>query len=253
MIPLRTQLVGLVFGSLVLALAGCASVKYKSHSETPQAKPLDYPIPCYLPQQKVPRPCEVIGTVTIHGSEFDVAGGSADAEFIKLMRVAHEKGADAVKVTSTEKPKFINHNQSVTADLLRYSDQWEKIPMSKFQFQAYLDAHRQDLDPIEGIWFVDKPEHYSIAIMRNRSKPGRDFVGFILNHRSPVWPPGTKRIDIRRGLEAGSYILTVYFDDFASREAPIILGHNKTFRINMPIADRDTGDSEDYFVTYWRY
>jgi len=247
MITLRAKAVALAGGVLAVMLSGCTSAIYKSNAKAPPAKPLDYPIPIYTPEMKVPRPGELIGTVTIHGGKFTMFGGDAEHEYVKLMREAHKRGADVVKVTTVDKPGFTNPNYNITAQLLSYADHWETIPVTKFKFQAYLDAHGRDLDPIEGIWFVDKPFPYSIAIMRNGAKPGREFVGFILHHYSPVWPPGTKRLDIRRGLEPGSYILTCYLDDFASREIPLILGQKTAFRINIPKED------EDNFITYTKF
>jgi len=237
----------IVGAGFAIVLAGCASVVYKANLPTPAARALTYPVPVYTPEMKVPRPCQVLGTIAIVGHKFTMFGGSSEAEFNKLMREAHKKGADAVKVRSVEKPGFTNPNFTITADLLRYTDRWETAPLTKFQFQAYLESHRGRLDPIEGFWYADLPRPHSIAIMHDETRPGRQFIGFIVDDHDPVWPPGTKKIDIRRGLEPGSYVLTYYLDDFASREIPIILGNQKAFRINLP------KDEQDFFITYTKY
>ena len=75
--------------------------------------------------------------------------------------------------------------------------------------------------------------------MRDTSKPGRDFVGFILNTENPTWREGYKKIDIRRGAQPGSYVLDYYLDNFSEKETTVILGQNLTFTLNMPISDED--------------
>lgn len=225
---------------------GCTTVSYQSHSPAGIAKLADYPIPIYTPETRIPRPCEVIGTLSINAGKFTMFGGSSDKEVKKVMQQAREKGADAVKFISIDKPDFANPNYRMTVNLLRYSDIWETVAISKREFQAYLDANRQNLDPIEGVWFSGGSiSPHSLGIMRNKSKAGREFVGIILDATNPVWQTGTKKIDIHRGLQTGSYILTYYLDDFAWREIPIILGHKKQFAFTVQNAD-----GEDTIIAY---
>jgi len=235
-----------IAGRLVLILlvagffTGCTSVTYKSHTAAGPAKPLGYPIPIYTEEMKVPRPCEVIGTVSVNAGQFTMFGGGAETELSKVMAEARQKGADAVRLTSKEEPGFTNPNFRLKADLLRYANVWETIPVSKGAFQAYLNANRRNLDPIEGIWFCDGLNPHFIGIMKNDSKPGRDFVGFILYAHNPAWPAGMKKIDIRRGLTPGSYVLVYYREDFDRREVPIILGQKRSFTFVIV-----TGDEKD--------
>jgi len=231
----------------LLALAGCASADYKPNLASGLPKPTDYPIPVYTPEMKVPRPTERIGSVFIRAGDFTIFGGSAETELAEVMQEAHQKGADAVKIVAIDKPDFANPNYRITADLLRYSSRWETVAISGEKFQAYLDANRKNLDPIEGVWFsggIDGLTPHTIGIIKDKSKTGRDFVGFMLNSENPAWPAGMKKMDIRRGLQPGSYILTYYMDDFAPREVPIILGGKSSFTFNLP------KDEEDRFITY---
>jgi hypothetical protein len=230
---------------LALIFSGCTStVSYKSKGVAGQAHSPGYPVPIYTEQQKVPRPTEIIGTITVNAGKFTMFGGAAETETGKIIKKAHEQGADAVKMTAIEKPDFANPNYRLTADLLRYVDVWESVPVSEKEFRAYLATNAQKLDPIEGVWFSSGFVLHTIGIMKNDSVVGREFVGFILDSKNPVWPAGTKRIDIRRGLEPGSYILTYYLDDFEPRETSIILGNKRSFKINVP------QDEEDRFITY---
>ena len=81
--------------------------------------------------------------------------------------------------------------------------------------------------------------------MRDNSKPGRDFVGFILNTADPTWHEGYKKIDIKRGVQPGSYVMDYYLEDFSEKEITVILGQNLAFTLNMPISDEDAD-----FITY---
>src|SRR5688500_4982036 len=81
----------------LLLFAGCATVaKFESKSTAGPAKPEGYPIYVYTEQVKVPRPCEVIGTMHVGDTPFTVVGGSLEGVLNKLRRNAGEKGADAV-------------------------------------------------------------------------------------------------------------------------------------------------------------
>ncbi len=228
-----------------LLFAGCTTVAYKSNLTAIVAKPAGYPIPIYTEEMSVPRSCTVIGTVSIHPGDFTMFGGSSEAEMKKVMQKAYEQGADVVKLTTIEKPDFTNPNYRLTAELLRYADVWESVTISNEKFRTYLDANRPNLDPIEGIWYSDGSNPHSIGIMKDNLKPGRDFIGFILDSKNPGWPMGFKKIDIRRGLNPGSYVLNYYLDDFASREIPIILGQKKTFSLVI-----QKSDDEENVITY---
>jgi len=229
-----------------LLLTGCSTVvTYKPNTTAGPARPVGYPIPVYTENMTVPRPCEVIGTVAIGGGHFTMFGGSAESETEKVIKTAQEKGADAVQVRSVEDPDFSRANYRMVADLLRYTDNWETVVMSEQGFVNYLDTHRQNLEPIEGIWDGSGTVPHRIGIIRDTSKPGRDFVGFILDTKNPAWRQGYKKIDIKHGVQPGSYILDYYLDNFNQQETTVILGQSLTFTLNMP-----TSDEEADIITY---
>jgi hypothetical protein len=221
-------------------LTGCSTVlTYQPNLPAGPAKPVGYPIPVYTENMTVPRPCAVIGTVFIGGGHFTMRGGSAEQETAKIIKKAWEKGADAVQVRAVEAPDFTSANYRMVANLLRYTDAWETMIISQQGFVNYLDTHRQNLDPIEGIWDGDGPVPHRIGILRDHSQPGRDFVGFMLDTANPTWREGYKKIDIQRGVQPGSYILDYYLDDFSKKEITVILGQSLTFTLNMPTSDED--------------
>jgi hypothetical protein len=224
----------------IFLLTGCGTtVIYKPHAAASPAKPLDYPIPVYTEGMTVPRPSEVIGIVSVKNSGWTIHGGSVEAVMKDVMQRARQNGADAVQVTSIDKPDFENPNYRLTADLLRYTDSWETIATSENEFLAYLKKNEQNLDPIEGIWFADGQYENRIGIMRNTSKPGRDFVGFVLNTDQPSWLKGYKKIDIARGKKPGSYNFKFYLDDFNAATTTVVLGDVPQFMLIFQTSDEN--------------
>ncbi|HUA69053.1 MAG TPA: hypothetical protein VMA13_10955 [Candidatus Saccharimonadales bacterium] len=234
------------FVFLIVLLTGCSTMAtYKPNLPVGPAKPAGYPVPVYTEHQRVPRPCQIIGTVSIGGGQFTMFGGSVESEMVKVMRIAWEKGADAVQIASVEEPGFLNSSFRLTANLLRYADTWETVSVTPAQFAAYLHANQQHLDPIEGVWEGFDVAPIRIGIMRNSAEPGRDFVGFILNSENPVWREGYKKIDIRRGAQPGSYIFDYYLDNFSQQETTVILSQNMTFSLMI-----QTPDEKPDFINY---
>jgi hypothetical protein len=223
---------------LVSLLAGCTTTKtYTPHTAAGPAKPADYPIPLYTEDMRIPRPCELIGTLSIGDTEFTVSGGSAKGVMKTLMDTAHEKGADVVQVTSMLKPDFDSANYRLEANLLRYADKWEMAAISENDFLNYLRAHKQALDPIEGIWSDGSADR--IGIIRNNSKPGRDFIGFALDATLPSWQKGYKKMDIAHVKRPGAYAIKYYKDDFAMQTTTVVLDHNRAF--TFIVQDGDEG------------
>ena len=231
----------------MLLLTGCGSlVTYQANAPAGTPKPPGYPIPVYTEGMTVPRPCQVIGTVSVRNSGFTVAGGSVEDVMKDVMQRARQKGADAVKVMSIDKPDFGNPNYRLTAGLLRYSDAWETIGLSENEFFAYLQRNKNSLDPIEGIWIVDGQYDDRIGIMRNHAKPGRDFVGFVLHSDQPAWREGYKLMDIARGEQPGSYRLVYYLGDFSQVHTTVVLNHAAEFSLLVQSADEDQPTVVDF-------
>ncbi len=233
----------ILFMAFASLLNGCTTTSYKSGPaavSTPTTQ--DYPIPVYTEDMDVPRPCQVIGTISIGHTSVTMIGGDIDKEMEKVMQAAHQKGADVVKIVSLQKPGFDTPNFAVQAELLRYADNWERVAFTEKEFAAYLQQHQATLDPIEGIWSGGWPNR--VGIMRDPSKPGRDFIAFTLSTDSPAWQPGYKKIDLARAAAPDTYNLRYYRNDFAWSETAVRLDHNRAFEFIQNV------DDKTYLVRY---
>ena len=225
-----------LFISLLLVLTGCGTTKtYKPNTDAGPPKPVGYPIPLYTESKRLPRPCELIGKLSIGDTQMTVTGGSLKGVMKTLMDTAHEKGADVVQVISMKGPDFESAHYRVEANLLRYSDNWEKFAISENDFIAYLQQHQPTLDPIEESGLMALRE--VLGIMKDTSKPGRDFIAFILNPALPSWQKGCKKMDIARETRPGAYSLKYYRDDFSLSTTSVLLDRNREFNFLVHAAD----------------
>lgn len=222
----------------VLMLTGCTTVvKYNSKSAASPAKPADYPIYIYTEIMTIPRPFEVIGTMHVGDTPFTVMRGSLDGVLKTLRQNARQKGADALQITSFASPGFTSANYRADANLLRFTDAWESVALAEVELQEYLNNNQQTLDPIEGIWFGKDPAQSRIGIMKNSSKPRRDFIAFILNTRNPSWRNGDKKMDITRAERRGVYRLDYYLEDYQGKKAVISLAGPSANRFVVRLPD----------------
>jgi hypothetical protein len=203
---------------LLWLLAGCTTVvKYQPKTAAGPAKPADYPIYIYPERVQLPRPCEIIGTMHVGDTPFTVFGGTLEGVLNTLRKNARQEGADALQLTVVKSPEFQTPHFRADANFLRFSTPWEAIASSQEEMLAYLRTNASKLDPIEGIWFGNDPVRSRVGIVKNNSKPGRDFVAFIINTRNPSWQKGDKKIDLVRGERAGVYRGEYYLDDYEGK------------------------------------
>jgi hypothetical protein len=229
---------------LIFLLAGCSTTKtYKPNTAAGPAKPADYPIPIYNEDMRIPRPCVLIGEFAIGDTQLTMFGGSLKGVMKTLMDTAHEKGADVVELTSLKQPDFESAHYRVEANLLRYADKWETVSISENDFLIYLQKNSATLDPIEGIWSDGSPDR--IGIMRDKSKPGRDFIAFMLNVQLPSWQKGYKKMDIARDARPGAYSFRYYRDDFGVAKTTALLDHDRAFSF---IINTEAGAAEVAYI-----
>jgi hypothetical protein len=220
------------FLPLTMLLSGCGTwTSYHQRFIANPPTPAKYPIPVYMPDKEIPRPCITLGDISINHTELTVTGGSISDEMQKVMRKAHAVGADAVQIVEVQKPDFENASYSVQAKLLRYADNWEKSPLSEQDLLDYLRKNRAHLDPIEGIWSDGLP--HRLGIIRDSTMPGRDFIAFTITPDLPNWQPGYKKMDIARATAPGSYEIKYYRDDFSWSDVIVSLDENRHFQFNL--------------------
>ena len=225
------------FFLLIFLLAGCGTTKtYLASTAAGPPKPVNYPIPIYNLNMRIPRPCELIGELSIGDTQLTLFGGDLQGVMKTIMATAHEKGADVVELSSLKPPDFESAHYRVEAKLLRYSDNWETVAISEKDFVTYLQQHRQTLDPIEGIWSDGSPN--PIGIIRNTSKPGRNFIAFVLTLELPSWRVGYKKMDIAFTDRPGDYSLEYYRDDFSAAKTTVLLDHERTFSFMITTEDK---------------
>jgi hypothetical protein len=151
-------------------------------------------------------------------------------------RVARSGDAknDAAR-TTTGRGCHTNSHYRVEANFLRFTDVWETVPLSEAGLLEYLKSHQPALDPIEGIWSGDDQAKSRIGIMRNISRPGRDFVGFILGTKNLSWQNGYKKLDIKQGERRAVYRFDYYLDDFQAKADAMTLGGPaaRRFRVHL--------------------
>jgi hypothetical protein len=229
---------------LVFLLAGCSTTKtYTPNTAAGPVKPADYPIPIYNEDMRIPRPCQLIGEFSIGDTALTMFGGSMTGVMKTLMDTAHEKGADVVELTSIKQPDFESAHYRVEANLLRYTDKWETVSHSENDFLIYLQKNSATLDPIEGIWSDGSPDR--IGIIRDKSKPGRDFIAFILDVQLPSWQKGYKKMDIARDARPGAYSFKYYRDDFGMAKTTALLEHGRAFSF---IINTEAGATEVAYI-----
>jgi hypothetical protein len=207
----------------ILLLAGCTTVKYESKTAAGPAKPEDYPIYVYNEKAKIPRAFEVIGTMRVGDTPVTVIGGSLESVMKTLRQNARRKGADALQLTSVEPPGFTSANYRIEANFIRFTDAWESVPRSEEELVAYYQTNGPSLDPIESIWVGNDPTQSRIGVVKDNSKPGREFIALILETKNPSWQRGDKKLDLVRGERPGVYRGEYYFDNYESKKVAITL------------------------------
>lgn len=234
----------MLFAAALLLLASCSTTKtYKSNTAAGPAKPPGYPIPIYNQDQRIPRPCVLIGEFSIGDTQLTMFGGDMKGVMKTLMDTAHEKGADVVELTSIKQPDFESAHYRVEANLLRYADKWETVSLTENDFLIYLQKNSAALDPIEGIWSDGSPDR--IGIIRDKSKPGRDFTAFMLNVPLPSWQKGYKIMDIAHTGRPDGYSVKYYLPDFAVAKTSFLLEHGHAFSF---IINTEAGAAEEAYI-----
>ena len=155
------------------------------------------------------------------------------------MKKARQKGADALQITTVKKPGFLSPNHGADANFLRFTDKWEAVALSEAELATYFKTNAPKLDPIEGIWYAMDRMQSRVAILKNESKPGREFIAVILNTRNASWKAGDKKADLRRGERPGVYRGSFYRDDYQEKKVAVTLQSPTANRFAVIIDESD--------------
>lgn len=223
----------------VLLLGCTTTARYETKAPDGPAKPADYPIYVYEEGASVPRPYEVMGTMHIGDTPFTVMGGSLDSVVNKLLQAARQKGADAVQLISVRSPEFTTAHFRADANFIRFTNVWESLPLTAEYLQVYFKTNAAALDPIEGIWHASDRVQSRVAIVKNHSKPGREFIAVILNTRNRGWRNGDKKADLRRGERPGVYRGTYYRDDYTEDRVAVTMRLSATNRFTVSRGEQE--------------
>jgi len=223
----------------VLLLGCTTTTRYESKAPDGPAKPADYPIYVYEESAVVPRPYEVIGIMHIGDTPFTMMGGSLHSVVNKLLLNAREKGADAVQLLSVRSPEFTTAHFRADANFIRFTNVWESLPFTAEEVRGYLRTNATTLDPIEGIWHASDRVRSRVAIVKNNSKPGREFIAVILDTRNRSWQRGDKKADLRRGERPGVYRGSYYRDDYTEERVAVTMRLPATNRFTVTIDEKE--------------
>lgn len=93
-------------------------------------------------------------------------------------------------------------------------------PLDKPRAQAYFEANKNRLHPLEGFWRID--DAYQLAIVRRPTKPRNTFVGVVMEAKNPAWKPGMIKLTLRPAGGA-YYDLRYTAGDFSSDSTQAVL------------------------------
>ncbi len=108
-------------------------------------------------------------------------------------------------------------NQSSQADVAAIRAQYadtEQYVMSSAEVEHYMNGLSKK-PSVEGIW---KNGSYLMAVVRDKSKTERRFVGFLLDADSIYWMPGQVKLELLQPNKDGSFQSNYYMRDHSKRE-----------------------------------
>ena len=85
----------------------------------------------------------------------------------------------------------------------------ERFEIKKKKFDKYIENLKEKTS-FEGVW-VSKP--YTIGIIKDKSNPEREYVGFIINSNSPYWQKNQVKLEIYKSDTENKYSVNYYMRD----------------------------------------
>lgn len=140
--------------------------------------------------------------------------GKRDAEYRRFVKEMKQKARRASTVDCIfvlqdfvrffrDGHLFVQEDPKLTdEDVSRLTEAAEQTGRTETEIRRYLDANKNRLDPIEGIWY--NSEGHRFGIVRD-NKPGRrDFAAILLSEKVERWKVGQVKAEFKK-LPDGSY------------------------------------------------
>jgi hypothetical protein len=108
------------------------------------------------------------------------------------------------KKTEKKTEKKLSDNEIIE----KYSNS-ERFEIKKGKFDKYIENLKEKTS-FEGVW-VSEP--YTIGIIKDKSNPEREYVGFIINSDSPYWQKNQVKLEIFKSDTEDKYSVNYYMRD----------------------------------------
>ncbi len=129
---------------------------------------------------------------------------------------------------------------------------WETVDINETTLRDYFDKNISTLDPIEGIWMLDRPgwPHKKTGILKNIGLAGRDFIGVRLEPLGNVLKVGSIVTGFQKTASGKGYITTFYNLDGSKQVLNSIVDANGTLVICLTNTDTGKATPMNYIKIY---
>lgn len=97
-------------------------------------------------------------------------------------------------------------------------------PLTRAKAQAYFEANRARLHPLEGFWSIE--DAYKLAVVWDQKGPRNSFVGVVMEAQNPAWKPGMVKMTLRT-TSPQHYDLLYTAGDFSTDSTQAVLSANR--------------------------
>lgn len=226
---------------LALSLIGCEpALNYTSLQPSRTPKSNNSHIMIYPSTETVPADFVVLGTIRVDDSGF-TTNCSLDYVVECAIKKARDVGADAIQITKIKPPDLWSYCYRITASAISFdTSNWPRIKKTEKDFRTYYDENANSLNTIEGIWSfsqtgtlrhlqsgatraIDYSRPYRIAIVKDTSNSGYDFIAVVLESEYPAWEPGFVKARFRKTVFPSIYEGKWYMGGFTERNQNFII------------------------------
>jgi len=134
-----------------------------------------------------------------------------------------------------------------TRDLESKFKDWERVDVNEVTLREYLNKNSGAgaLEPIEGVWMLDRYPHIRTGILKDTKAFGGSFIQVRLEQASPFWKPGHLYGRFEKTALIGTYVATMIGKDQSSRIADAKLSFDKTL---LTVTYKNANQKLDFIV-----